>query len=99
MVDSNAEHYYVNIQEEGNPIWDRSEKSWRFAWDDHGHSISCHEIFYTLRDAVDFAKRFVKNNFNTLSHSIQLRYKGNTSKYTFDEFIEVKFAVIEEYRP
>ena len=92
-LDPDAEHYYLDIQEEGNPIWDWIEKSWRFAWDDRCHSISYNESFPDLMYAVYFARHFVKENFNNRTHSIRLRYEGNTIELTVDGFITTKSVI------
>lgn len=70
---SYANHWYVDVTEEHNDIWDGEQ--WRDCWDDReGKGQSFHERFESKSEARGWALDIVKKHFP--DHELQEMYEG-----------------------
>lgn len=72
-------HYWVDIREEGNPIWDAKEQTWAKAWDDrNGDGRSWGEKFNKPESAEDFIQLVLKDHFTGTVYRVTRDYETVT---------------------
>ena len=72
---SYAHHWYADVKEEHNCIWDGEEEGWRKCWDDpEGQGQTFSERFDTKSEARAWVYDIVQEHFPT--HGLKEMYKG-----------------------
>jgi len=59
-ISPGAKHWYVDIKEEDNYLWDEAEHSWRIAWDDKKGQGPSERAEFAGLDARDQALRWIR---------------------------------------
>lgn len=73
-------HYYVSLQLENNPVWNRETKTWQLAWDDTvGRGTTVTMRFNTESQA----KQWVAEQRSKVVHRNHVFYEGLTEKKWF----------------
>ncbi len=72
---SYAHHWYADVKEEHNCIWDEKEEGWRKCWaDPEGEGQTFSERFETKTEARNWALDIVREHFP--DHGLKEMYKG-----------------------
>lgn len=87
-----AHHYYLDISEEANPIWDSLFCCWRCAWDDKPKPmvgqgrVDYHRGFETRREVLEFAMDHVLKNYPDATHRLNVNLNGDDYELSVEDF-------------
>jgi hypothetical protein len=73
-----AKHWYADIQEEFNPLWDKNEHAWRECWDDFiGQGKKFHRNCLSEAEAVSWCAKMIPKHFKPSLHKLQYDTMGH----------------------
>jgi hypothetical protein len=63
-------HYYVNVDEDDNAIWNTKEKLWHLCWDDPEKGKRFNRKFDNVGEAVKYVRTLVRKHFPKKTHKL-----------------------------
>lgn len=66
-----AKHFYANLREDDNPIWDTTVNGWRCCWDDpEGRGLELEQSVFTRKEAEEWIVETFRDKFSTKTHKL-----------------------------